>query len=154
MRSRTGVRLLAAAACISMAAAIVAGLQIVGSPMHQRALQLDLRRVSDLSLISMQITTYWPQHKSLPPDLASLDLPRDRTIDPVSGVVYDYATVGAETYRLCATFELPSESEGSTRVYSASAVALRWDHPAGRHCFERDAKYGYAVTEAMSDLGP
>lgn len=154
MRSRTGVRLLATAACLGMAAAIVAGLRVVGSPTHQRSVQLDLRRVSDLSLMTMQISTYWSQHKSLPRDLASLDLAKDRTTDPVSGAAYDYVAVGAETYRLCATFELPSEPEGSARIYSASAVALRWDHPAGRHCFERGAKYGNAVAEAVNDSEP
>ena len=143
MMSRHGVRLLAIAASLGMAAAIVAGLSVIGSPMHQRALQLDSRRVSDLSLISMQVSAYWSQHKSLPPDLASLNLAHPMTSDPVSGAAFEYATTGNETYRLCANFDAASDAEGRP----PGAYVLHWNHPAGRHCFDLGAKYGGEVSE-------
>ena len=142
---RHGVRLLAIAASLGMAAAIVAGMGVLGSPMHQRALQLDSRRVSGLSLVSMQVNAYWSQHKSLPPDLASLKLASPMTSDPVSGATFEYATTGNETYRLCANFDAASESEGR----SYGAYALHWNHPAGRHCFDLGTKYGGGIGEPM-----
>ncbi|MGO4503694.1 MULTISPECIES: hypothetical protein [unclassified Dyella] len=145
MMPRLGVRLLAIVASLGMAAAIVAGLGVLGSPMHQRALQLDSRRVSDLSLISMQVSAYWAQHKSLPPDLASLKLAPPMTSDPVSGATFEYATTGKETYRLCAKFDAASESEGR----SLGTYVLRWNHLAGRYCFDLGTKYGGEVGEPM-----
>lgn len=145
MKPRYVVRLLAIAASLGMAAAIFAGMGVLGSPMHQRALQLDSRRVSDLSLISMQVSSYWSQHKSLPADLATLNLAHPMTSDPVSGTPFEYAVTGAETYRLCANFDAASESEGR----SYGAYVLRWNHPAGRHCFDLGAKYGGEVGESM-----
>lgn len=145
MMPRHGVRLLAIVASLGMAAAIVAGLGVLGSPMHQRALQLDSRRVSDLTVISMQVSAYWSLHKSLPPDLASLKLAQPMTSDPVSGAAFEYATTGKETYRLCANFDAASESDGR----SYGAINVRWNHPAGRHCFDLGTKYGVEVGEPM-----
>lgn len=145
MMPRPGVRLLAIAASLGMAAAIVAGLGVLGSPMHQRALQLDSRRVSDLSLISMQVNAYLAQHKSLPPDLASLKLAPPQAGDPVTGAPFEYATTGKETYQLCARFDAASESEG--RPFGT--YAPRWNHPAGRYCFDLGTKYVGEVGEPM-----
>jgi hypothetical protein len=143
MSTRNGVRLLAIAASIGMVAAVIAGLYAVGSPMHQRALRMDSRRVSDLSRISLQMTWYWSQHKSLPSDLAALGTAHGVISDPVSGTPYEYAAAGPETYRLCASFEAASEPEGrSFGSYVPSGTGLRWNHPAGKHCFELDAKSG------------
>lgn len=145
MMPRLGVRVIAIAACLSMGAAVVAGLGVLGSPVHQRALQLDARRVSGLSLVSMQISAYWSQHKSLPTDLSSLKLARPMTSDPVSGAAFEYATTGKETYQLCANFDAASESEGRT----FGTYAIRWDHPAGRHCFDLGTKFSGEVAEPM-----
>ena len=145
MKPRRGVRLLAIAASLAMAAAIVAGISVLGSPMHQRALQLDSRRMANLSLISMQVSAYWSQHKSLPPDLASLNLEHAIASDSVSGVPFEYVVTSNESYRLCAKFDAASESEGRTN----GAYALRWNHPAGRHCFDLGTKYGGPIGEPM-----
>ena len=143
MMPRHGVRWLAIAASVGMAAAVAAGLFVVGSPMHQRALRLDGRRVSDLSRISLQIVGYWSQRKSLPADLAMVDAGRDRISDPVSGAAYGYVVTGPETYRLCADFDAPSESEDRGHEgYIPSSGERRWHHPAGRHCFDMDRKSG------------
>lgn len=137
--------MLAILASLGMAAAIVAGMGVLGSPKHQRALQLDSRRVSDLSLISMQVNAYWSQHKSLPPALVSLGLAQSMAKDPVSGEPYEYAATGNENYRLCAIFDTASEPEGR----SYGAYVPRWNHSAGRHCFDLGTKYGGAVVEPM-----
>ena len=148
MMPRHGVRLLAIVASLGMAAAIVAGLGVLGSPMHQRALQLDARRVSNLNLIAMQVGGYWSLHKSLPPDLASLKLAQPMSSDPVSGAQFEYTTTGNDTYRLCANFDAASESDGTP----LASYTGRWSHPAGRHCFDLGTKYGGEVGEPMRRL--
>ncbi|RDI97438.1 hypothetical protein DVT68_16975 [Dyella solisilvae] len=129
-----------------MAAAVVAGMGVLGSPMHQRALQLDSRRVTDLSLISMQVNAYWSQHKSLPADLDAINLAHPMTSDPVTGTSFEYAATGSETYRLCAKFDAASESDGR----SLGGNVLRWSHPAGRHCFDLGTKSGGPIGQPMS----
>lgn len=141
MTPRNGVRWLAIAASIGMAGAVVAGLFVVGSPAHQRALRLDSRRVSDLSRISLEIMGYWSQHKSLPPDLMVVDAERGHTSDPVSGVPYGYFVTGTETYRLCADFDAASEPEGREfGSYVPAVNELRWQHPPGKRCFDLNGK--------------
>lgn len=141
MMPRHGVRWLAIAASVGMAAAVAAGLFVVGSPMHQRALRLDGRRVSDLSRISLQVMSYWSQHKSLPPDLTVVDAGGGHIGDPVSGAAYGYVVTGPETYRLCADFDVPSESEDRGHEgYIPPSSEQRWHHPPGRHCFDMDRK--------------
>ena len=140
MMPRKGVRWLAIAVSIGMAAAVIAGLAVVGSPAHQRALRMDGRRVSDLSRISLQVMGYWSQHKSLPPDLAAIDAEQIHTADPVSGVAYGYVVTGPDTYRLCADFDAASESEEMGRDGYIPPGGQRWHHPAGKHCFDMDRK--------------
>lgn len=145
MMPRNGVRWLAVAVSIGMAAAVIAGLLVVGSPAHQRTLRLDARRVSDLSLISLQITNYWSQHKSLPADLMTINAGRGHASDPVSGAAYGYMVTGPETYRLCADFDAASESEERGRMgYIPPSQEQRWQHPAGKRCFDMNGKSGGA----------
>ena len=55
--------------------AIVYSFMIMGSPMKQRDLRLDDRRVSDLQNIQYQVINYWQQKEELPKDLATLANP-------------------------------------------------------------------------------
>jgi len=98
---------LAVAATIAMLAVTGAGLWILGTPAHQRALRLDARRVQDLRMLSSNISIYWKIHKSLPPDLEHLDASPQRLRDPQSGIPYEYAITGDTDFRLCAHFQEP-----------------------------------------------
>ena len=119
-------------------AAVVGGLLLLGSPAEERLLRLDIRRVNDLKLISRGIDAYWTQNKRLPVSLDELlqqPLPKlnlsDKSFrDPTTEQVYEYHTVGENTYELCATFQRDSarESQEQNRDF--------WSHGAGRQCFE------------------
>jgi hypothetical protein len=144
-------------------AAVVYSFMIIGSPMTQRALRLDDRRVNDLQTIQYQIINYWQQKEKLPADLKELSNPLSGFSLPVEpefekGKVYEYAVKGKLTFELCATFALPIpkgwreysdggvispmmpyyDKEASVSYpYPGAGVNESWDHGAGRTCFER-----------------
>jgi len=130
------------------AIAVVAGFVIAGSPMRERQLQFDDRRVNDLSMLQSQIVYYWQGKEVLPPNLAALQddiigfIP---PVDPRTGESYEYRPLGGTAFELCATFELPSEGD-SRDIYVAppvtkpidGSVTDTWQHDAGRTCFARE----------------
>lgn len=139
---------------------------IIGSPMKQRLLRLDDRRVSDLQNIQYQIINYWQQKEKLPADLKELANPLSGYSLPVEpefekGKTYEYNVKSPLKFELCATFSLPIPKgwmeyggggispmpyyEGnygrdvstSSYPYPGSGTNESWDHQAGRTCFER-----------------
>lgn len=125
-------RTLAIAASAVMAAAVIAGLVVLGSPSHQRSLQLDQRRVTELNSLRVLITMYWQQHHTLPPNWEAIDLPPKARRDPVTREPYGYAVTGERSYRLCARFDLPSDPDATSQPW----LGNRWNHPAGQHCVD------------------
>lgn len=141
--------------------AIVYSFMIIGSPMTQRALRLDDRRVNDLQNIQYQVINFWQQKEKLPADLSELANPISGYSLPVDpefekGNKYEYAVKGKLTFELCATFSLPIQkgwreySNGGIIMpmydkavsevsypYPGSGVNESWDHQEGRTCFER-----------------
>ncbi|WP_114240812.1 hypothetical protein [Dyella sp. C9] len=140
MSPRRGIRWLSAGVSVVVLAAVLAGLSVLGSPMHQRALRLDTIRTSNLGQLAIGISGYWAAHKALPPTLESIDPSDSHHRDPVSGQPYGYGLVDATTYRLCAQFDTASEQES----YRAGAFIPpnlgRWKHPQGMHCFVTDVR--------------
>ncbi len=123
---------LAITASLVVAAAIVAGFVLLGSPSEQRAIQLDLRRVSDLNRLENLVQTYFGMTQHLP---VSLDeLVREfaaqgaERLDPVTGEPYGYRVVDGKHYELCATFDRPALE---------APYVNEWLHRAGRRCFIR-----------------
>lgn len=119
-------------AIVVVAAAVVAGLLVTGTPQRQRELRLDERRVSDLLVLSSALTRRYGETGRLPASIDALvdgrflsTLPRD----PASDESYVYESTGAASYRLCATF---------AREAGAPGAAEFWYHPPGRHCFDFD----------------
>lgn len=129
-----------------VALAIVAGFFIVGSPIEQKQLQLDERRIQDLSFLQSEILNYWQNKNVLPEQLALL---RDDLrgvavpMDPENQSAYEYQIKGPESFALCATFALPSFGSDSPKSRPASYYAepligqSNWEHTGGRVCFER-----------------
>ena len=115
---------------------IIGSFFVIGSPMQQRDLRFDERRVSDLQTIQWQIINYWQQKGVMPKTLADLE-------DPISGFTvptdpqkmyqYEY-TVGSKsnTFSLCATFS--AESRTGTNYYPQNES---WNHGIGEVCFDR-----------------
>lgn len=130
------------AAALLVAGGLAGGFALIGSPSHQRDLELDRRRVSDLADIAgaLQLRVHpsgkaaAPLPRTLPRDLLVLYVrhPVEAT-DPADQQPYVYARESATRYRLCATFA------GANAEYGGYAD---WPHPAGRHCFEFYTAHG------------
>ncbi len=136
---------------------------IIGSPMKQRLLRLDDRRVGDLQNIQYQVINYWQQKEKLPVDLKELSNPLTGYSLPVEpefekGKKYEYIVKSPLTFELCATFSLPMpkgwrEYRGGgmmpVGVFSEKDISMSsypyyggganesWDHQEGRTCFSR-----------------
>jgi hypothetical protein len=132
-----GGRLLLIMASVAMAAAVLGGLHVMGSPAHQRKLRLDDRRISALSIASNVIHRYWTQHDALPDDLSAVDIQAGWQNDPVTGKPYVYKRLSDDSYSLCASFD--TASDGAQRIggapYIYGPTGANWKHPAGTHCF-------------------
>lgn len=153
MNARGVVRMLMIGASVVMLAAIVAGMWVMGSPSHQRALRLDAVRGGNLGMISTRLSMHWHAHKQLPQSLAELT-PPFVVKDPVTDQPYVYTTTGPSTYRLCANFDAASEKEGTSFGYIAGA-SRRWDHAsAGQHCFDLNAEGGMQGFSEPETSGP
>ncbi|OGN09450.1 MAG: hypothetical protein A3C61_01255 [Candidatus Yanofskybacteria bacterium RIFCSPHIGHO2_02_FULL_39_10] len=133
-------------------ASIVAGFFIAGSPMNQRLIKMDERRVSDLQTIQWQIINYWQRKESLPVSLNDLADPISGFIvpkDSQTGQVYEYNVLGGLKFELCAVFSTTSLDEGVQRQAQqpkavpiaidgrSSYISDVWWHDVGRVCFER-----------------
>lgn len=132
MNGGSSGRWLAIATSLAVAASVLAGLYLAGSPAEARLLRLDDRRVDDLRSIMWATSEYWRSHGHLPPALDSLPLAAADHMsvrDPVTGVLYGFTATGDSTYSLCAAFARPSPSARDD--YSDAA----WRHTAGQYCF-------------------
>jgi hypothetical protein len=126
-------RAIAWASAAAVAAAVIAGLAVTGSPATQRLERLDERRVEDLGRLARAVNTHWAQRHELPGQLENavdgLSL-RAAPVDPSSGAPYDYRVTAPGKFELCASFSRPS---------AGAAPGDFWHHEAGRTCFEFDA---------------
>lgn len=152
-------------ALLLVAGAVVWSFMVMGSPMEQRQLRLDERRVQDLQSIQGQVIQYWQQKEVLPDTLDKLKDPTSYYSLPVppefeKGEKYEYNVVAEKplTFELCATFAAPMpkgwQEYGNARPYPmfeggyggdmamsypypGGGMNESWDHEAGRTCFER-----------------
>ncbi len=138
---------------------------VMGSPMEQRSLRLDDRRIQDLQSIQWSVINFYQQKEHLPATLSDLSNPISGSTLPVEpefekGKVYEYSVKDEAklTFELCADFALPMPKgwqeysygkggivpmmEGrdmavSSYPYPGGGTNESWDHEAGRTCFER-----------------
>ena len=123
-----------------VAAAIVTAFFVVGSPQTERLRRFDSQRVSDLTQIQNEILNYWQSKQVLPPTLASLfDLFTGNQIpkDPQTGTDYVYVIKAADSFSLCTTFNLASQTNNQTVPVALPTGQYNWDHSAGYFCFDR-----------------
>lgn len=130
-----------------VAAAIVGGFFVVGSPQQERVRRFDERRIQDLQIVQSEIINYWRLKEKLP---ASVDALRDDIRgfvpprDPQTDAPYEYAVKSIEGFELCAIFVF---SNGGLSGIAPPHAYLAypepyygkgsWDHGVGRTCFER-----------------
>ncbi|HEX2466172.1 MAG TPA: hypothetical protein VHR17_16235 [Thermoanaerobaculia bacterium] len=126
----------AAAAAVAVIGAVVAGLIVLGPPREQRARRLDDRRLDDLREIAGAVDLHWTRDGRLVASLeeVKMELRPSSDRDPETGEPYVYEPLGADRYRLCATFS------GATPTEAYRPRSEFWTHGAGRHCFELEAK--------------
>jgi type II secretory pathway pseudopilin PulG len=131
------MKLLAAAVSAVVVASLVGSVFVLGSPAEQRQRRLDEHRLQDLQSIARSIQSYAKSNNNtLPPDLQALEketgLGRVPT-DSDTRMPYEYKTLDAQSYHLCAVFSRPSSDDDR-----ASRYAYEWhrSHAAGKQCFK------------------
>lgn len=146
--------------------AIFCSFRVMGSPMKQRLLRLDDRRVGDLQSIQYQVINYWQQKEKLPGTLKDLANPLTGYSLPIpplfeKGEIYEYNVKSKLTFELCATFALttpkgwqeyggggvrpmsmlgiPEKDFATSYPYPGGGYGANesWGHDAGHTCFER-----------------
>ncbi len=153
-------KIIALKASVLVLAGIVWAFCVIGSPMAQRALRFDQRRIEDLQSIQWQVINRWQQKGTFPETLEELSDPISSYMVPKDpefekGRVYEYKKIRGLTFELCATFSKPMPKGwveygkggyGEVRPMQDVAVSSMpypgaredsWDHDAGRTCFER-----------------
>lgn len=139
-------RAYAAPAWVIAIAAVVWGMVVAGTPMEQRLVRLDERRVNDLRSIENEVYNIVyegsdrynggvrptrlpnPLPANLDDVLANGVNSHPTITDPDTGLPYEYEKDGS-SFTLCATFYTVRDQDQD----------IFWNHPVGRHCYEFDA---------------
>ena len=121
---------------------IIAGFVIVGTPQDARLYRLDQQKVNDLQSIQWQIVNFWQQKQQLPGELSDLSDPLSGFVVPMdvqSGDSYRYEATSNSSFRLCATFNMPSRGGDPSYAepYRYAGEQQNWSHEAGEVCFDR-----------------
>ena len=131
-------------AALGVLLSIVLGFVVVGSPSTQRAIRFDTMRTQHLGDIQWQILNYWQTKEALPATLEDLfDSFNGYVVptDPETKAPYEYQILGPLTFELCATFNRSNEDAideaSSVAPYMVEGLDPRFEHSAGRTCFER-----------------
>lgn len=129
-----------------VAAAVVAGFFVIGSPATERLRRADDQRIADLQNIQWQVVNYWQSKEKLP---TNLDMLTDNIsgwrapLDPETGTNYNYQATGELSFNLCANFNLEGSDNSEFAVPRSAPKMIdapasdNWQHSSGYHCFER-----------------
>jgi hypothetical protein len=130
-------------ACLTILSAIVGGLILTGGPHTGRMRRMDERRVQDLSQLKNAIENHFRIHQTLPNSIKDLKNVEDAITDPVSDKRYPYKRIKADSFQLCAIFEL----EDLTSEHSVEGFK---NHKAGLDCFLFKKNVNRANNQAQS----
>jgi hypothetical protein len=145
---RAGPNVFIVGAGVVVTAALVAGFVTVGTPDTARKLRFDQMRLAALINLSNRVGIYFRSHGALPATLqeAAADGRLISDDDPQTGKSYEYIVKDKNAYALCAVFTLPSSAQDDLPPQAFVAVSVvgaeatgapnRWDHAAGRQCFD------------------
>ncbi len=134
-----------------VAASVIGGFFIVGSPQKERMRRFDGERLNHLQIIQGEIINYWQSKSRLPLELDELtDSIRGFRApnDPETGNPYVYNIKDVLLFELCTTFTSPSEGYNGVnftvptkpepvRAPYPSDLYSTWEHDVGYTCFER-----------------
>jgi hypothetical protein len=122
---------------LTVAAAVLGGLLLIGTPGEERARRLDARRVENLQGIAAAVDLYWTRLGRLPDSLATLEavpgLEFDAA-DPDTHQAYGYRVLDSGRYELCAQF---TQTSADSRPVPQRDF---WAHGAGTQCFALEPK--------------
>lgn len=129
-----------------VAASIVAGFFVIGSPQSERMRKFDQQRVENLTILQSEIINYWRQKNQLPEKLDVLK--NDITgfippADPENNTPYDYRVIDKLSFELCADFKISSKNMPQPVIQAPPTSALyyeqnqNWPHGIGHTCFTR-----------------
>ena len=121
-------------AIVTVAAAVVFGLVLLGSRSEERSRRLDERRIEDLGRLARSIAQHWTRTGRLAASLSVLSeapLPGPSSSDPATGQPYGYRALTGSTFELCGFFETDRSQPFQEEF---------WSHPAGRYCFALDVR--------------
>lgn len=143
------MRVLVIATIAVVAAAIVTGFVMAGSPFRQRLVRFDEQRLGHLQHIQSKVVFFWQQKERLPESLDELQDPISGFVpprDPQSGAAYDYRPAGPLSFELCADFDLSSSNDAAGVPAGPEPLPYypypggmtgNWGHGKGRACFVR-----------------
>lgn len=105
---------------------------------------MDERTEENIMKLSWTLAIYTEIHGHLPASLSELGKEKNGpvSIDPMTGKWYEYQVVGKSEFRLCATFNLPSErySKSPAKAFYGDPVTHDygfWAHGEGVQCLDR-----------------
>lgn len=125
---------------------VVTGFFMIGSPQKERLVRFDSQRTNDLQMIQNEVLNFWQQKTRLPATLDELKSDITGFVsphDPQTGGVYEYRTVEALKFELCATFATSSTDKTPKGMpYAPYPTPYyeglgNWTHDVGRICFAR-----------------
>lgn len=130
---------------ILVAAAIVSGFFIIGTPQQARQYRLDVERVNDLQILQSEVTSFYQQKRVLPNTLSQLNDPLlsyTVPVDPETGEMYRYEKTADLGFRLCAVFGAESLKTAELArtapvIVGGKEQSSSWYHSAGEVCFDR-----------------
>lgn len=152
-------RMVQSGAAAVVAATIVAGFFIIGTPGQVRLYRFDDQKISDLQNIQWQVVNYWQTKGKLPMALADLNDPISGFTPPVdsqTGTPYEYAVLTSISFKLCAVFN--ADMQPDSQYYNTNGVTVAktppsvpfvntqfpadlsadtWQHGKGEICFTR-----------------
>ncbi len=141
------VKIFVWAIIVVVAASIVAGFFIIGSPQSERMRKFDQQRVENLTIIQSEVINYWIQKDFLPKSLDNLKNDITGFIpprDPESNMPYNYRTVEKLSFELCADFKTSSQNTPTTVIQAkpistpySNGESQNWAHGATHTCFIR-----------------
>lgn len=126
-----------------VAASVILGFSIIGSPQTQRLIRYDEQKINDLNSIQYRVTTYYQQKDELPKTISDLKDPLVYGSFPEDpqGKPYEYYKESELEFVLCAEFNRPSRQSGNYyKDISAPRGTVHgdaWRHDAGYYCFKR-----------------
>lgn len=139
-----------------VAAAIIGGFFIVGSPQAERARRFDEQRIQSLQFIQNYIGEFYRAKQRLPQSLTELNDEFRGVIvppDPETGSEFGYEARGPLVFALCADFNQPSlgQTDNVPKPLSTGPFGPEiWEHGAGRVCFERTIDQDFFPPEKLS----